>query len=438
MYIPVSFKLAISMAFSFAWVAFATWLALPWVDDLTLVFNAPIAWIIVAGIAIIPGFANSFIIPALILDKRPKYFLPHTLPDITIAIAAYNEEDNILDVVQSIQTQEYPGNILVYVVDDGSTDSTPSILKDIPKYNTKNIKFYPILNKENKRKAGALNTILNAIDTEYVITIDADSYLFENALAHLVNNIVSGPPNTGAVAGTVLVRNSRSTFMSSLQEWDYFHGIAVIKRIQSLFQGTLVAQGAFSVYRTDALQNMGGWDETSVGEDIVLTWGLRQNGWRVGYAENAFCFTNVPETYGQFYNQRVRWAKGLIEAFIKYPKVIWDLKPNSPFIWLNLTFPFTDLIFVTVFIPGMIAAIFFSWFKIVSLMTVLLLPLAVISNVVMYRQQRRIFEQYGLVVRKNILGLLVYMFIYQFVMVPATFIGYYSEIFRLKKGWGTK
>ena len=48
-------------------------------------------------------------------------------------------------------------------------------------------------------------------------------------------------------------------------------GIAAIKRIQSLFQGTLVAQDVFSVYDRSVLLEVGGWPHT-VGEDIVLNW----------------------------------------------------------------------------------------------------------------------------------------------------------------------
>jgi cellulose synthase/poly-beta-1,6-N-acetylglucosamine synthase-like glycosyltransferase len=58
-----------------------------------------------------------------------------------------------------------------------------------------------------------------------------------------------------------------------MQEWDYFLGIASVKRMQGLYQGTLVAQGAFSLYRTKALRAAGGWPD-AIGEDIVLTWRL--------------------------------------------------------------------------------------------------------------------------------------------------------------------
>ena len=153
---------------------------------------------------------------------------------------------------------------------------------------------------QNMGKGMILNEILAHVKTKYCVTIDADTYLFKDALINLVTNMVQGPPNTAAIAGSVLVRNSRTNFLTKVQEWDYFHGIAVVKRIQSLYQGTLVAQGAFSIYDTTALNEIGGWDNT-VGEDIVLTWALRALGYRISYAEDAVSFTNVPDNYKQFF-----------------------------------------------------------------------------------------------------------------------------------------
>jgi len=239
------------------------------------------------------------------------------------------------------------------------------------------------------------------------------------------------------VAGNVLVRNSRENMITKLQEWDYFHGIAVIKRVQSLYQGTLVAQGAFSIYRTEAVRRLNGWPP-KIGEDIVLTWGLRDLGYRVGYAENAFCFTMVPETYRQFFRQRKRWSRGLIEAFKSYPSTLFKVRMNSPFIWYNLFFPLVDSAYLLFFLPGLIAAVFFQNYLIVGMMTVLLLPLALIANGLFYRKQKRIFSEYGLKVRMNPLGFLVYLLCYQAIMAPATVTGYLSELLNLAKKWGTK
>ena len=130
--------------------------------------------------------------------------------------------------------------------------------------------------------------------TPLVATVDADTLLMPSALRRIVARLLISPPDTVAVAGAVFVRNSRNNFITRAQEWDYFLGIASVKRQQGLFQGTMVAQGAFSVYRAAALKEVGGWPDR-IGEDIVLTWAMMREGGRVGYERTAIAFTGAPE-----------------------------------------------------------------------------------------------------------------------------------------------
>lgn len=439
LYIPVKSKLSAALAFSFLWVLVSAYLAIPWYRDLSAHLYHPLPEIIILSLALIPGWAMSFLVFSLILDRRPQYAdLPFDAPRVTLLCAAYNEEETITDTLESLWLQKYPGHLRIVVIDDGSKDKTAEKVREfIAQHQSSDKSFELIQHGKNQGKAAALRTGLKIVDTEYVVTIDADSYLFEHAMENLIRNIVLGPENTAAIAGNVLVRNSRKNLITKLQEWDYFHGIAVIKRVQSLFQGTLVAQGAFSVYRTDAVREIGGWPP-QIGEDIVLTWGLRNRGYRIGYAENAFCFTKVPETYKQFFHQRKRWARGLIEAFKSYPDSLTRLKMSSPFIWYNLFFPLIDGAYLLFFLPGVIAAVFFHYYIIVGMMTVLLLPLAILANILFFGHQQKIFRAYGLKVRRNLLGLIVYLLTYQAIMAPATMAGYLSEMMNLTKRWGTK
>ena len=207
-----------------------------------------------------------------------------------------------------------------------------------------------------------------------------------------------------------------------------------MKRIQSLFQGTLVAQGAFSIYETNALKAVGGWPST-VGEDIVLTWSFIAAGWRVSYAENAFVFTNVPEDYASYYRQRKRWSRGLIEAFKHHPVMLFKPRMNSAFVYFNFLFPYIDAAFLFGFVPGVILAIFFNNYAIVGVMTLFLLPLAMMINFTMYLKQTSIFKKYGLKVRKNSFGLLGYMLFYQLLLSPASLMGYLYELTSSKKEW---
>jgi biofilm PGA synthesis N-glycosyltransferase PgaC len=439
MYVYVRVKFTAALLLSAGWLFGSIYLAIPWYLDMSTRMYHPLPDIIVLGLAIIPGWAMSFTIFSLLLDRRPRYVeKPFQPPALTLLIAAYNEEDKIFDTLKSVWLQHYPAHLRVVVIDDGSTDRTADRVSDFIEAHAAPDKSFELMrHPENRGKAIALTTGLATVTTPFVITIDADSYLYGKAIENLARNIVLGPENTAAVAGNVLVRNSRDNLMTLLQEWDYFHGIAVIKRVQSLFQGTLVAQGAFSIYRTEAVKRLNGWPP-KIGEDIVLTWGLCDLGYRVSYAENAFCFTVVPQSYRQFFQQRKRWSRGLIEAFKSYPRALLRMRMNSPFIWYNLFFPLVDSAYLFFFLPGLIAALFFHDYTVVGMMTVLLLPLALIANGLFFWKERRIFEEYGLKVRTNLVGFCIYLVAYQAIMAPATVSGYLGELMNTTKRWGTK
>ncbi len=437
-YLPVRLKLLISILIAFLWFSASLYVSYPWINDLGQIMPLYIAWLIVIALAFIPGIANAFVISGLFIDNRPQYQAAKVFPNVSIIIAAYNEEDSIEQTLRSVLDQEIPSTVEVIIVNDGSKDKTRQIVEQfIQECVDPQKKFRLIDLPQNKGKANAMNTAFAAASYDLIVTLDADSYLYKDSLEYLVTHMVSGPQDTGAVAGSVLVRNSRKNWITKLQEWDYFHGISVVKRIQSLFQGTLVAQGAYSIFTRKALEAVGGWKDT-MGEDIVLTWGLRSRNFRVGYCENAIVFTNVPATYRQFYKQRRRWARGLVEAFIQYPDVIVKLKMNTPFVWYNLLFPYLDFVYLFVFIPGLIAALLFKFYAIVGIMTLLLLPLSLAINGLMFVKQKQVFKQRGLRVRRNLLGFLFYMLTYQFIMTPASLAGYAAEILRFKKSWGTK
>jgi biofilm PGA synthesis N-glycosyltransferase PgaC len=289
----------------------------------------------------------------------------------------------------------------------------------------------------NRGKAAVLNDGLRAASHDLIVTIDGDTRLKPDALTYIVERLLSDPEGTVAVAGAVLVRNSRENLMTGAQEWDYFHGIAAVKRMQSLYQGTLVAQGAFSIYRKQALLEAGGWPHT-VGEDIVLSWALLGRGYRIGYAEDAIVWTNAPTTLKQFARQRQRWARGLIEALNEHQSLIFKPRLSQMFIWWNLLFLPLDLVYSLVFIPGVIAALLFGVYWIAGPMTLAVLPFTALWTLVMFRIQAQMFAAQGLNVRRNFGGLLFYTLGYMFLLQPVSVWGYAAETAGLAKKWGTK
>lgn len=430
-YISVPAKFAIALTVSFVWLAFSVWLAIPWTRDLAGLSHWTIAIFAVGGLAIVPGFMNAFIVSSLLMDRRPSHNPLQEYPGVTILVAAYNEAASIADTIQSIERQRYPGPFEAIVIDDGSTDATADIVAalDFP--------WLTLLRQpKNAGKSAALNRGLAAARHDLVVTLDADSYLYVNALKNLVERYAADPAHTRAVAGTMLVRNSRTNWVTRMQEWDYFHGITATKRIQSLYQGTLVAQGAFSIYDRQTLSDIGGWDEC-IGEDIVLTWAILAAGWRVGYAEDAVCFTNAPDRLRQFLRQRQRWARGMMEAFRRHPRILLGPRLSTMFVWWNLFFPWLDLSYTLCFIPGLVLALF-GLYWIVGPLTLIVLPLSLLMNGIMYRVGAEMFKSQGLHVRYNPLGFALYALCYSLILQPVCVVGYMSELLGLRKTWGTK
>jgi len=429
--LDVKTKFALAMAFSIFWFVLTTWIALPWMRDLARLANWPIAVLVVGGIALVPGLMNAFLAASLMLDRRPPRCSFDHYPGISILIAAYNEESSIVETLRSLAQQNYPGEFEALVIDDASTDNTARNVE---------ILGYPwvrlLRQPSNLGKSAALNRGLAAARFGLIVTLDADSYLYKDALRNLVERYLSDPPGTKAVAGTMLVRNSRENWVTKAQEWDYFDGIAATKRMQSFYHGTLVAQGAFSIYEREALEAVGGWAEC-VGEDIVLTWAMLARGWRIGHAEDACCFTNAPERLMVFAGQRRRWARGMMEAFRRHPRILLIPRLSTFFVYWNLFFPWLDFAYTVAFIPGVILALF-GIYWIAGPMTLALLPMSLLMNFLMYRISARMFDAQGLRVRRNVAGFLIYAFAYSLILQPVSVGGYVSELLGLRKSWGTK
>ena len=428
----------VAIALAILWTAFSVWASKAWLNDLGAVTHPMFALIAISFIAYVPGFMNSFLLFTLLFDHRPTRAPQAHYPAVSILIAAYQEEAAIADTLESIADQNYPGTFEVLILNDGSTDGTAAIAAHaVATFGfsgnaTVRIIDYPV----NRGKAAVLNDGLNEAQHALIVTLDGDSCLREDSLTQIVERLLSDPPNTQAVAGAVMVRNGRENLIAGAQQWDYFHGIAAVKRMQSMYHGTLVAQGAFSIYRREALEAVGGWPDC-VGEDIVLTWAMLKQDYRIGYAEDAIVFTNVPATLRQFAQQRKRWSRGLVEAINHHEGLLVKRRMTTLFIWWNLLFLPLDLVFSFIFIPGVLLATA-GIFWIAGPMTLAILPLAALGNIVIYRVQNKMAKDERLKIRRNYVGLVFYLLFYSVVMQPVCVWGYASELTGRKRQWGTK
>ena len=335
----------VSVIISILYLMFSIFININWINDIACYFGYFLAIYLVTFIALIPGFNYVFMLISLLFNKKEKKSCVKE-EDVTILIPIYNAKRMIKETIKSIENQQCCGKIYINIIDDGSTDGSLELLKSMEL--SPNI---TLIESKHKGKAFALNKGLEKVKTDYVITVDSDTILHPLAVRNIMNKLVNSNKKTAATAGCLFVKNAKKSFITKLQEWDYTLGIFGVKLVQDNYNSTLVAQGAFSAYKTKMLREIGGW-QNCVGEDIVLTWQLLSKGYETNFAKKAIAFTEVPEKFKNLGKQRKRWARGMIEAF-KKGKIFKSNKLNikSKFLmFLNIFFPFIDLALL-IFVP---------------------------------------------------------------------------------------
>jgi biofilm PGA synthesis N-glycosyltransferase PgaC len=265
-----------------------------------------------------------------------------------------------------------------------------------------------------------------------VVTVDADTLLHVESLRRMVSRLESA--DTAAVAGSVLVRNSRANLLTRMQEWDYYLGITAVKRMQGLYQATLVAQGAFSLYLTAELRRVGGWPD-AIGEDIVVTWRLMARGDRVLFEPTAVAFTDASVQVRHFMRQRSRWARGMLEGIEAVPPWRQTRRLTGFIAGVDLLIPLLAVGYALIWLPGLVL-FFMGYPMIVSVWTVAVLPITlVVYGGLRSFQGRHVFGPMGLQVRRNRAGYLAFLLGYQVLCSTASLAGYAQHFVGARRRW---
>jgi len=430
-YVPVAYKFFAAVLLAGCWVGGSVWISMPWVADLSGTVGIVAAWIIVFLIAYLPGAVVAFLTVSLMLDRQPPKTVVASTEVVTIIIAARNEVQGIGLTVASLEHVRYPAGFRVILADNGSTDGTAAVARSAAVSAGIDLR---VVRNERPGKSHALNTALLAVDTRYVVTVDADTILHRDALVNIVARLESAPPDTVAVAGSVLARNSRSNLLTRMQEWDYYLGIAAVKRMQGLYQATLVAQGAFSLYRTAAVRSVGGWPD-AIGEDIVITWRLMEGGQRVYFEPSAVAFTDVPDGLSVFMRQRSRWARGMLEGLRAVPPWRQTRRLTRVIAGVDLLIPLLDVGYVFIWMPGVLL-FFLGYPLIVSMWTLAVLPVTMLIYGGLRRyQSRNVFTPLDLRVRRNRFGYVAFLLGYQVLCSTASLVGYAQWVAGSRRRW---
>lgn len=311
------------------------------------------------------------------------YYVP-----ISIVVPAYNEDITIVDTIKSLLSLDYKLYEII-IVNDGSSDDTVQTLihafklKEIHRPLRKELKckdhhavyengigsIIPItlIDKENGGKADSINMGINVSKYPYFVCMDADSILQSDSLKKIAVSVLE---NQDVIAVGSMIRISNDSvfkngklkelrlpkkLVPALQVLEYERSFLASRIFLDKFNANLIISGAFGLFKKDAVVNVGGYDVGSMGEDMELIVKLhsyyRSNKlpYKIKYAYEAVCWTQVPERLQDLLKQRKRWHIGLFQSLSKHKNLVRS-GSYLYYLFYELLSPFIELsgLFITV------------------------------------------------------------------------------------------
>ncbi len=284
-------------------------------------------------------------------------------PGMSIIAPAYNEAATVVENVRSLLSIHY-NNLEVIIINDGSKDD--SLQKMIVEYDLFKIDFFVnnrvatkkvrgvyksanrvfhkliVVDKENGGKADALNVGINIASKPYIVCIDVDCILEQDALLKMAKPfleetghrvIASG--GVVRIANSCLIRDGRlekvhlpDQFLPRVQTLEYIRAFLLGRMAWSRMNGLLLISGAFGAFDREIVIACGGYNHNTVGEDMELVMRMRRHmeekkePYKVTYIPDPLCWTEAPASYKILGRQRNRWTRGTIET-LKLHKVMF-------------------------------------------------------------------------------------------------------------------
>ena len=287
-----------------------------------------------------------------------EYMIP-----ISVLIPAYNEEVTIVETIRSMLNLHYR-NFEIVIINDGSVDSTlKTVINtfDLHKiiypirerlatkklrgvYYNPDLPWLYLIDKENGGKSDALNAGINFSRYPYIVSLDADSLLEEDALMRIGMAFIRNK-YTVAVGGMIRVANGCEVkdgrivnialpkkIWNLFQTIEYFRSFLAGRIGWNSFNTLLILSGAFSAFHKESVLAVGGYTTGAVGEDMDLVIKLHKSmhakkyKYNVTFLPDPICWTQTPETLGHLGSQRRRWQIGLINVLVRFRDMLFNRK----------------------------------------------------------------------------------------------------------------
>jgi cellulose synthase/poly-beta-1,6-N-acetylglucosamine synthase-like glycosyltransferase len=258
--------------------------------------------------------------------RRPVPTAPLHRPSLGVIIAAHNEALALPITIDALMRQiDLPD--LIVIADDGSSDATEALLSErygLTPNQTHHIDSQPDLlwlPMPHGGKARALNAAITRVDTDIILTVDADTLIEEHAIGAMRTRFAAEPVLVAAtgVLMPVCGAGPQARFFEWFQRYEYIRNF--ISRFAWMqLNSLLLISGAFAAFRREALVRVGGFDPACLVEDYELIHRLHRHsvdhglGWTVRVVGEAQARTDAPETLPTFLRQRRRWFAGFLQT----------------------------------------------------------------------------------------------------------------------------
>lgn len=408
------------------------------------------------------------------------------LPSVSIIAPAYNEEKTIVENIKcllSVQYVEYD----IIIVNDGSKDNTLARIIEyfelikVNKAYTKHIecaeirgvyqsknKAYSnliVVDKENGGKSDALNAGINISQKDLFLAIDVDCIIEPDAILKMVKPFVDDSKHIVIASGGVIriansceVTDGRITkvnypdnFWAKFQVLEYCRAFTLGRMAWSKLNGLLIISGAFGLFDRRRVLKVGGYDTSSVGEDLELVVRLRKymhevekKKYRVAFIPDPLCWTEVPESYKVLSKQRNRWTRGAIDTIKKHRNLLFNKKYGIIGLASYPYWVFYEWLTPIIEFFGIILLLFFILFGGISWQIAMIVLLFVMTFSTLFSSIAIFIEAYtyqkykGLsYLLQSFLFIFLEMFIYQPVNMLFSLSGNIDYFLRKNsKGWG--
>lgn len=345
----------------------------------------------------------------LFLGNPRKTVLPpdEELPDITLLICAYNEEEVVAEKMKNTLALDYPKDKFhIMWVTDGSNDRTNDLLTAYPEVD---IVFSP----ERRGKSAALKHGLQELKTRYVAFTDANTMLNDGAMKEIARLFMD--PTVGCVSGEKRVVAKKAGEMAAEGEGLYWKYESTLKRWDSELYSAMGAAG--ELYAIDSTLVREVPDEALL-DDFMMSMYMVEDGKRIAY---------TPDAYAQEYGsanifeeskrkrriaagglQSIWWLRSLLNPF-RQPLVTFQYVSHRVLRW-SIT-PVAMIILLVVnallFISG--AGLFYTIFLILQLLFYLMALIGWISSRYEYKNKLLYTAYYFVFMNINVFRGMVYL-----------------------------